>query len=256
VDRFDFTFPTFSRKPGGDAALLSSPGNEFLRWAAEDGLPLTVLFLLAFGYFLFQWRKKGRPEKEVFFPVALFFLLEMFVAAPWQNPLAIGVGAIVIGAMGAGIWKRRMLPAHAGTRALLLVSWIFLLICLGRVVVSRAFEKSNDVFRAQVACRAISSNWRACLNYSNLLLGQGETTEARREAERVLEAEPWNFVAIRHLGHIALRQGDRLEACFLTWKYDDLFSGQSALTEQYTKNCPAKWRDYFARKRPKKYYRR
>jgi uncharacterized protein HemY len=137
-----------------------------------------------------------------------------------------------------------------------MVSWLFLLVCFGRAAVSRALENSGDIFRAEVSCRAVSSNWRACLNYGKLLLGQGETTEARREVERVLEAEPWNFVAIRHLGQIALKQGDRLEACFLTWKYDDLFSGQSELSEQYVKNCPAKWRDYFTRKRPKKYYRR
>lgn len=256
VDRFVFTFPTFSRAPAGDSALLYSPRNEFLRWAAEDGLPLSILFLLVFAYFLRAWWKKGAPEKWVALPVGAFFLLQMVWSSPWQNPLPMAVGAVVLGAMGAGIWKRRMLPAHAGTRALLLVAWLFLLVCFGRVAVSRALERSDDVFRAQVACRAVSSNWRACLNYSRLLLAQGETTSARREVERVLEMEPWNFVAIRTLGSVALRQGDRLEACFLTWKYDDLFSGQSELSEQYQKNCPPKWRDYFSRKRPKQYYRR
>lgn len=256
VDRFVFTFPTFSRAPGTDSALLFSPRNELLRWAAEDGLPLTILFLLGFAYFLRLWWKKGAPEKAVFLPVAAFFFLEMLWAAPWRNPFPMALGAVVLGAMGAGVWKRRMLPAHAGARALLLVSWLFLLVCLGRVAVSRALEESGDVFRAQVACRAVSSNWRACLNYGSLLLAQGETTGARREVERVLEGEPWNFVAIRSLGSIALRQGDRLEACFLTWKYDDLFGGQSQLSAQYEKNCPQKWRDYFARKRPKQYYRR
>jgi hypothetical protein len=256
VDRFVFTFPTFHRAPAGDSVLVYSPRNEFLRWAAEDGLPLAVLFLLVFAYCLRAWWKKGAPEKAVFIPVAAFFFLEMLWAAPWRNPLPMALGAVVLGSMGAGIWKRRMLPAHAGARALLLVSWLFLLICFGRVAVSRALEKTDDVFRAQVACRAVSSNWRACLNYGSLLLAQGETTSARREVERVLEMEPWNFVAIRNLGNIAVRQGDRLEACFLTWKYDDLFSGQSELSEQYQKNCPPKWRDYFSRKRPKQYYRR
>jgi hypothetical protein len=245
VDRFDFTFPTFQRAPGGDNQLMLSPQNDFLRWFAEDGLVLGTIFLFGIFYFLRKWRKSEGRHAAVVFPVGAFFLAEMIWSSPWQSPFSMALGAVVIGCMAAGVWKRRMLPAHAGTRALLLVSWIFLLVCLGRALVSHSFERTEDVFRAKLSCRAVSSNWRACLNYGSLLLAQGETTEARREVERVLEAEPWNFVAIRHLGVIALKQGDRLEACFLSWRYDDLFGGQSELSEQYAKNCPAKWRDYF-----------
>jgi hypothetical protein len=254
-DRFPFEFLPFFKNAGAEGLLPLSPHNDYLRLWIEYGGALFVLFFAAFFYLLVRWaRKKGSRPLEL--ALLSFIGLEMLFHAYWQNPFGLGLGAILVGALAAAVWKRRMIPAYAGPKAVLGVALFFFLFCFGKTVLSGVFERSSSPFFARLACRAEPANWRACLNYGKVLFAGGETTEARRVVETELEREPWNFVAIRYLGVIALKQNDRLEACFLTWKYDDLFSGRSSVHEEYEKNCPARWRDYFQRKRPKKYYRR
>lgn len=256
VDRFAFEFLPFHRQ--GDTIsythLAFTPHNEFLRYLAEDGA-LALLFLAGWMIFLWLWWKSGAVHKQIILPAGMFFLAEMLVQFPWQNPYPFFVGALLAGAMASGIWERRAMAAHLWAKATSAVAVAVFLGLVGQAVISRSLEKTADVFWAKVSCRASPANWNSCLNYARLLLEKGDAAPARREIEALLELEPWNFAAIRHLGVVAARQGDNLEACFLTWKYNDLF-GKTDLSENYEKNCPEKWRKYFDRKRPEKYYRR
>jgi O-antigen ligase len=258
VDRFTFQFVPYHRQ-GSTISFHSatdSPHNEFLRYLAEDGIPLSLLFALVLAIFLLRWWKSGALHRELLLPAFAFLLGEMLVQFPWQNTFPTYFGAVIFGSMAAGIWERKAFPRHAWAKAVSVLLVFLFAFTAGKATVSRLTEKSQDEFWAKASCRTVSSNWRACLNYSRVLLRKGESGGARKELERMLEKDPWNYAAIRHLGVVAQRQGDRLEACFLTWKYDDIFLGKSDLNAAYVQNCPARWRSYFDRKRPKKYYRR
>lgn len=257
LDRFAFEFLPF-HKEGTTISythLAVSPHNEFLRFLAEEGIPLALLYLAFWVYLIWRWWRAGAAHKEILLPAGLFFLSEMATQFPWQNSYPFFLGAVFTGAMATGLGKQEF-PTPAWARASSAVLLVFVAFLTLKAVVSRSFETSQDPFWAKTSCRAVPSNWQACLNYTRLLLARGEATAARREVETLLELEPWNYAAIRHLAVIAARQGDQLEACFHTWRYDDLFHGSSDLKVPFTQNCPAKWREYFKRKRPSKYYRR
>jgi O-antigen ligase len=258
VDRYAFEFLPFHRQGTtlSYTHLASTPHNEFLRYLAEDGIPLALLLFAAWGFFFWAWWRAGAVHAGVVGPALAFFLAEMLVQFPWQNPYPFSVGALLTGAMLSG-FRKPFEPAGSALRTSLAAAAVFLFaVLVGRATVSRALETSADPFWAKVSCRAVPSNWQSCLNYSRLILSRGEVSAARVEVEAELAREPWNYAAIRHLGVIANRQGDLLESCFLTWKYDDLFHGKSDLSAAYEKNCPKKFRDYFKARRPEKYYRR
>jgi O-antigen ligase len=256
VDRFGFEFIPFHRQGTtlSYTHMAISPHNEFLRYPAEDGLPLSLLFVLAYAWFFWRWWKRGALHKELVLPLGAFYLVQMAVQFPWQTPFTVFTGAVLFGSMAAGIWPRRPLPQHGWSYGVFALVFLAATALTAEAVTARLLEKSSSVSAAGLSCRLVPSNWYACLDYARQLLAQGDAEKARQVAQAVWDRDPWNYAAIRHLGVIALRKGNLLEGCFLTWKYDDIFHGQSDLHQQYVKNCPAKWRDYFNRKHPQKYY--
>jgi hypothetical protein len=109
---------------------------------------------------------------------------------------------------------------------------------------------------AELACQLVPLNWRACLNAARINMSSGNLYKAREYSQEILADEPANFAAMRHLSIIAFRQRDRLEGCFLLWRYDDLFRETSSLHDRLIANCPKKWLTYFRTKRPQRYYPR
>ena len=57
---------------------------------------------------------------------------------------------------------------------------------------------------------------------------EGDRPEARARLVRVLQEAPYYHPAVRLLGEIAIRDGDRQGACLYLWVYDQLFRGRSA----------------------------
>lgn len=256
VGRYAFEFVPYHR--GGFLSFLSlpaSPHSEPLRYLAEDGIPLTILFAVALVYLFYLWARRGAPGREIVLPSCLFLLVEGAVQFPWQNAYPVYLTAVGLGFIAATVWEPVSLWRRGFAPVIVAVALACLLL-LGRAFASRLWERSPDPARAALSCQLAPANWRACLHQARLLLAANEFEPARRVITRVLDRDPWNYTAIRHLAVVAGRQGDNLEGCFLLWKYDDIFMGKSDLRPAYEKTCPPKWRSYFDRRRPERYYPR
>lgn len=256
VDRFSFEFLPFHKKGHTISynQIATSPHNEFLRYLSEDGIPLS---LLIFGFYLWifaLWRKKGWPHLSVLRAPLLFLLVEMAFQFPFHLTLPNYFLAIFMGCILSTIWDSQKVLPGSVQKVAYTILFLGVLALTIRVVGSRFLEKSKDPEWASVGCKLVPTNWNSCLNHSRNLMRDGRNSEARVELEKLLQLEPRNYASFRHLAIVAQRQGDPLEACFYLWKYVDTFNGVCDLTEAYEKNCPYKWRDYFRRKRPSKYY--
>jgi O-antigen ligase len=256
VDKFSFRFVPFHQRGTTVSTdhIALSPHNEFLRYPAEDGIPLALFFLCTALLFLQRWyRATAKPEREAFYPFLVFFFFEMVFQFPFQNPLPTFFLAIFVGYGLSKFWQEKLLPQRVPVLPLFFFLFAFL---VGKVAVSRMFETSANANYAQISCAWAPANWQGCLNYSRILMAQGRLPEAREVINGVLERDPANFTATRHLGVVAFRQGRLLEGCFHSWSYDYIFGGKSDIREAYEKNCPLKFREYFDRKKPTRYYHR
>lgn len=258
ADNFEFRIVPYQK--GGvslsEHYLAVSPHNEWLRYLAEDGIPLSLLFAALLVWLYVAWWGKGGPARIVVLPLSVFFLLEGSVQFPFQLTFPVLVAATLFGYMASVAIPARAWPKARwaqGVRSGCVAVALLFLAGWGLEVATRRWENSADIDRAQLACRVAPGNWRACLQAARLLVADGRISDARAVVEKVLALEPANYPALRHLSSIAGMQGDRMEACFLAWKYQDVFGGKSSLQGMYEKNCPARWREYFERKRPKQY---
>lgn len=257
VDRFIFSFIPF-HKEGITLSYVNvaaNPHNEFLRYLAEDGIGLSILFL---GVFLW-WGKKALAKRKglgvIFLPV-VFILFEMMFQFPLLIAPIVFLWAAILGFVLSQIYASEKTDPSVPINFVMGVMCLVFVGLVSKAYGSRFYEKSTVREKAKISCEWAPGNWNGCLQYARILAKEGALVEARMVVEQILERDPWNYAAIRHLAYIAMNQGDRLESCFHTWKYDDLFKGNSGLQDVYQKNCPKKWRDYFERKRPVKYYGR
>jgi hypothetical protein len=258
VDRFAFEFLPF-HKQGTTLSYLdlaTTPHNEILRYLAEDGIPLSLLFLSAYAWLFWRWRKARGTQLWVLAGPLIFLFSEMVFQFPLQIAPTVFLFALIVGAALAEVWRARPVKASKPLQLWFALFLLAFFVVGGRAIASRVLERSVDQEWAKVGCRMVPSNWAACLNYVRVLLKNREYPQAREEVQAVLAAEPQNYAAMRHMAVVAQRQGDRLEACFYLWKYTETFNGQSNLSDAYELECPYKWRDYFRRKRPSQYYGR
>ncbi len=257
VDKFAYRFVPFHQKGKTVSVdhIALSPHNEFLRYPAEDGIPLSILFFAITVYLIHRWvRSTPADERRPFYPFFVFFVFEAFFQFPFQNPLPAYFTAIFVGWILYRSWETRVVAQRIPVAPIFVLVFFVL---FSKVAVSRKFETSGSAAWAQISCSWVPSNWQACLNYSRLLMNNpAQLSDARKVIEGVLERDPANFTATRHLAVVAFRQGRLLEGCFHSWSYDYVFGGVSDIRTSYQQNCPKKFRDYFDRKKPTRYYHR
>lgn len=260
VDRFDFAFVPYHRFGAtlSPINVANSPHNDFLRYLAEDGVPLGIALFVFVAVFLVAWWRRASPESRQFFlPLGVFYFAETFVQFPWQLAFPVYFGAIGFGKMAAELWpEERRLGDRWGGAVLSLLVFVQLVLG-GRALLARSFENSRDPERLARACDLVPGDWRACLKRARADVQRGDLASARHYVSRELERAPWNFHAWQMMAQVAGLEGNRLEGCFYLWRYVDLFEGQVSNAENSLKKlCPAKWINYFERKRPVKYYPR
>jgi O-antigen ligase len=255
ADGFGFPFTQYMKGGAdtGDAALTIAPHNEYLRYPAEDGIPLALLYLAAWIYFLRRWWKHASQEERGIGAATLgFFAAEAFVQFPFQNPAPLLVLALLTGGFAARAWpeaSRRMGPRYGLALAAAGVA-----ILVARAWITRTYEKSSDINEATVACEVVAGNWRACLNFARVAERQGRDAEARSVVQQLLHYEPYNFSALGHMAYLSERKGDPIELCYHLWRYDDFFHGHSSLHDRFEKVCAPKLKEYLKRKRPLHFY--
>ncbi|RZA06284.1 MAG: hypothetical protein EOP11_10760 [Proteobacteria bacterium] len=238
--------------PEGQRIL--SPGNEALRYLAEDGLPLTLAYAAAWGLLLALYRRRNANLSAWAYAPLIFLGLSCFALPLLQNALVVAALAALWGLMasevsGEGRIRRPLAIALFRFNVSVVVGCI-----VGAAVLSRSFEAQAS--RAALACQITPANWRACLLAGHELQANGDFQAARYFVEGVLAGEPDNLLAQQRLVFIAGNQRRNLEACFLLWRFDDFYGGKSSQHERLLKNCRPKWLEYFAKKRPTRFYER
>jgi O-antigen ligase len=255
VDRYAFRFVPF-HKDGTTVStdhMALAPHNEILRYLAEDGIPLACFIFLTVFFFFRKWVKSTDESRKRFYPFFLFLGIEGLFQFPWQNPLPTYFTAVVFGFMASEFQSETKKEFRFPVFALLALLFLF---PLSKVFFSRIWENSKQENFAKISCSLVPANWRSCLNYSRILLSMNKLPDARVVVQNELRRDSANFVATRHLAVIAFRQGRHLEGCFHSWVYDYTYGGKSDIHESYVKNCPQKYRDYFDRKKPNRYFHR
>lgn len=238
------------------------PHNEYLRAAAEDGLPLLVLLgillaRLAKGVAR-TWRAGAPPERALLAAWTAYLLAEGF----FQFPLALAFPALATAVLlGLALWHAEGAPPPppaAPWRAGAVAAAVLILLAAGRVALSeRLFVAEHGDLQAQErACRLDPRNLPACVMASWLRGASGDMHGARERLAAVLQRAPHYPPAIKLLAQQALVAGDREAACVYMAAYEALFRGQSSLHGDYLGSCDEGARQAAWQKVPSPHYTR
>lgn len=259
--RFEFAFIPYHSlgKTLSETHIAASPHNEFLRFLAEEGWLLSGVYLFLVGIVFTRFIRIGTAQqKKWILPVSAVFFVQMLVQFPWQNAFPFFLGVLLFAEMLATGWKSRSLAIPKWIRGGRIALFVAFLGLTSVITVARSLENASSVSALNIGCTLMPSNYRLCMEAAQKYMARKEYDKARMLVEAELTREPWNFWAIRHLSIVAIQQKDRIEACFLLWKYNNLFGMRpyGDLYAQYLHNCPEKWRRYFETKKPERYYKR
>lgn len=251
--RYEFTYMPYLK--GGIAiSELNSPDNphnEFLRYAIEDGIVFSPIYFLALVIIFVG--SASYLSVPLLMLIGLY-LSEMFFQFIWMCPYPFVVGTILIGYC---LSKREIQEIEflleKKTMRYALQTTLGIVFFLS--ILARFTETSNHLGFVSISCGLVPLHWRACLQKARIEVKRGDLNAARHTVLNVLELDPWNFAAIRHMANIAFLQKRSIEGCFYLWKHEDLFGFKSSLTDDYVRNCSERVRNYLEKHRPEKYVR-
>jgi hypothetical protein len=241
------------------------PHDEYLRIAAEEGLPqLALLAALSACLALALRRRWEAVEPEVRRLVAAWtaFLL---VEGVFQFPLALSFPALALAVLlGLAFARTEDAPALAGgSRA---IGWrvagvsAAVLLALGawRMARSEALfvAARTDVAGHERACALDARNLRACVMAAWLHGASGDLPGGRAMLARVLERAPHYPPAVKLIAQQAAVAGDREAACVYMAAYEALFRGGSSLHEEFLRGCDETARRAAAARVPGAFYAR
>jgi O-antigen ligase len=246
--------------------VFRHPHNEYLRVAADEGLPLLVLLgvlLVRLGRRVARARREAEPPGLALVAAwAAFLAVEAF----FQFPLALAFPALVTALLlGLALWQAELPgPMEADVPAGPSAAWRIgagvtaglLLLGVSRVALSEWLfvNAPHDVAAQERACRLDARNLPACVMAAYLHGAAGDVPGARKRAVRVLERAPHYPPAIKLLAQLALIAGDREAGCTYLTAYEVLFRGQSTLHEELQTRCDARERGRAALRVPSSLY--
>ena len=228
--------------------VFRHPHDEYLRLAAEEGLPF-LLLALAFVALLARdvVRRAGRHDPHALALLAGWaaFLL---VEALFQFPFALAFGALALavaaglafaGAEGAAPRPAAAPMARVGWRLGASAAAAFVLLGAGAVALSEYLFVSAPRGEAaqERACVLDARNLPACVMAAWLRGTRGDLDGARARLLRVLDRAPHYPPAMKLLAQQTAVAGDHEAACLALWTYDQLFRGQSSLHGDLLATC-------------------
>ncbi|HET8645740.1 MAG TPA: O-antigen ligase family protein, partial [Vicinamibacteria bacterium] len=223
--------------------VFRQPHNEYLRVAAEEGLPLLVLaaaLLARLAWAVARGSAPAAPGRELVAGWSIFLAVEAFFQFPLALAFPSACAAVLV---GLGLWHAEGAPARAGSsRAARLAAGtaaVALLLGTTRVALSeRLFVSArNDLAAQQRACRLDPRNLPSCVMAAWLRGAAGDLPGARADLAAVLERAPHYPPAVKLLAQQALVAGDREAACVYMAAYEALFRGRSSLHADFMQAC-------------------
>ncbi len=214
------------------------PHNEYLRVAAEEGLPLLVLLAVLLARLAARvvraWRQPAPPGRPLIAVWAAFLAVEAFFQFPFALAFPAQATALLL---GLALWRAEEAPPDApppraaAWRAGAVVAAVLLVAGASRVALSEwLFVASrNDLAAQERACRLDARNLQACVMAAWLRSGTGDVPGGRAMVARVLRRAPHYPPAMKLLAQQAAVAGDHEAACIYMTAYDALFRGQSTL---------------------------
>ncbi len=242
--------------------LYRWPHDEWLRVAAEDGLPFAglaavaaVLLGRAAGRGL-RRRSRGPQDRAFLVSTAAALAVEATFQFPFAMAAAALIGALFV-AHALYLADESEEPGTAspfgaeaarpalGSRRLAGAAWTALatgaLVALLRVagadyLLARAADDRRGL---KTACALDPRRVEACVLAAWRQLRDGNRAPGRRTLARLLETSPDYYPALKLRAEDALAAGHREAACADLRRYDALFAGASSVHATVAAQCPA-----------------
>jgi O-antigen ligase len=241
------------------------PHSEYLRVAAEEGLPLLLLVGALLVRLAVRVTQGARQRERPGLPLVAAGGAFLAVEATFQFPLALAFPALAAALLlGLALWHAEGAPEPpaapsrpAAWRAATVLAALFLL--WGSVRMARSewlfVNARQDVDAQERACRLDPRNLPACVQGA-WLRGATDLPGARAGLARVLRRAPHYPPAMKLLAQQALAAGDLQAACLYLTAYDTLFRGQSSLHGELAARCDENARRAAAARVPSPHYDR
>lgn len=225
--------------PPQENLVYRSPHNEFLRFAVEDGIIFTILFLVIGVWAFSRIRNTRLPdEKILFYTLGILFLSEMAFQFPLENAYPSFLFSIFAGRFLS--LQPAMFKWNQNLKNWFCALMISVLLFLGGSMLYSKLLEANpqgNLDRIRIACEIFPDNWRPCMDYAKALTDRQEYKKADQILRKTLEKTPYNYIALQVWSVMAGRSGHLHEACLHLWIYDKLFQGKTAVHEQTIQNC-------------------
>lgn len=244
---FLFIYPDFSKRYPDfrdfetlGVKVKTNPHNAWLQIAAENGLPLMLLFSLLYFGTLFKTARVSFKDKDPFWPLATWALLAAALDAGvnhvFFNPASLFMVALLLGlihgrlvtknGISIPIIKHFSHPVRALLEGalILLIVWHPLRYLLSEHEVYQA--RALEATRPKVSPLHISTAWESAAAWSptnlqalfglaNTQLVQGQSTKAKKTLQRILEVAPFHSATLNLLASLEAREGRLNEAAAL-----------------------------------------
>ena len=227
-----------------ETMIFLSPHNEFLHYLVEDGVILSLLFLLlTCSVIYFYWN----DVKRIFmnYPEFIYFSIFLFVQSLFQFPLIESLPffltAMMIGYFFSFLKKDCLTYnlKHISRLTLIGVNFLaFMIFTVSFLSKYISYNFPNDQNLNKMACSFGNRDWFACLNVASTYINKGDYDKAESYALRTLTWQPLNYQGMKILGFVRLYQGNTKKACELFKKYDSFFQNKTTLHELIAKKCP------------------
>lgn len=241
------------------------PHDEYLRIAAEEGLPqLVLLIVLAVRLALAlrrRWAQVPPPARRLIAGWAAFLVMESVFQFPLALPFPLLAAALLMGLALAVVDDGAAVPAQG--RALpwrigAVAAAVLLAVGAWRSAWSeRLFVAARtDVLAQERACALDARNLPACVMAAWLHGAAADLPRARAMLASVLERAPHYPPAVKLLAEQAMVAGDRDAACVYMAAYEALFRRESTLHADFLSTCDEERRRAAAARVPTPFYSR
>lgn len=241
---FEFDFIPFQKRytesQMTENVIFNTPHNDFLRIAAEYGVPFLVICMSIFLSMFKKNTKKDIDKNDYYIKIlTLFFAVEGFFQFPLLNTYSFFYIILIISYYIYKSYETIQFNFNVTRRLCFLLLTIMLLILGSMKLVSSYLETNYKNYdQINIACNIFPSNWRACLTKAQFDIRRGNFNEAIKTVHEVLDESPYNFPALHVASLLYWEIGNKRKSCMFSKRYIELIdSEKNLLFIFHNENC-------------------